>query len=582
MATVLNTLSAILESVEEGVGRALYFGHRLLTLHYNMMSTVFTTLHFILSATVNTVVSVAKTCWGVLTQICTLLLDLLYLTGLVVQYVLVCLQVAGGVIWDFSGVLKLVLTYVSAQTWHALCTVGSHTLCGLQVFGKTLLHGVFEGWQAVKSGVHLMGSHMLSWVTTAGTSLFGGLQALVTNTFAAVQALVTNALGAVQAVVTNTLAAVQMLVTGILTVIQTVLIFLLSSLQAVLLHVFTAAQLLAMQTVTGLQLGVNYIIAALQYLVTNVVVLLQLLQQGIFYVLAESFHGLHAAVSFVGTCAWMVPQLLLNGILAMAYILYSVSSSTVYYLTEGLTYLQDSMLTSVRKAVDFLWLTVSIFSLELVAAIVLLGATAILVKKWDDTTLPPLPDITQHLNMWTFGQNLENTQNREEPEETEEEEERDDGSDVEDSGREDNDGYSSSLDSSASDEGSESEEGRGRHPLPPRLQRYNLRTRNVPQPGTSTSRPRSPTPTTSCLSSDDEELQTPERARKVRLRFTKEREKRLCVVCQDNVKNVLLLPCRHMCLCRGCADHITNSLYAHQRVCPLCRSRIGNALDIYI
>ncbi|KAI8518419.1 protein localization to perinuclear region of cytoplasm [Branchiostoma belcheri] len=556
MATVLDTLSAISESVEEGVGRALYVGHRLLTLHYDMMSRVFTTLHFIASVTVNTTVSVAKTCWGILNQICTLLLDLLFLTGLVVQYVLVCLQVAFGILWDFGGVLKLVLTYITSQTWHALCTVGSHTLYSLQVFGKTLLHGVLEGWQVVKTGVHLTGVQVLSWVTTAGTSVFGGLQALVTNT----------------------LAAVQMLVSGILTAIQTVLTFILSSLQAVLLHVFAAAQFLAMQTVTGLQLGVNYIIAALQYLVTNVVVLLQLLQQGIFYVLAESFHGIHAALSFVGTCAWMVPQLLLNGILAAAYILYSVSSSTVYYLAEGLTYLQQSMLTSVKKAVDFLWLTVSIFSLELVAAAVLLGATAILVKKWDDTTLPPLPDITQHLNMWTFGQDLDNTRDREEPQEAEEEEERDDGSDVEDSGRED----SSSLVSSASDEGSESEEGGERHQLPPRLQRYNLRTRNISQPGPSTSRPRSTTPTTSCLSSDDEELQAPERARKIRLRFTKEREKRLCVVCQDNVKNVLLLPCRHMCLCRGCADHITNSLYAHQRVCPLCRSRIGNALDIYI
>jgi len=51
---------------------------------------------------------------------------------------------------------------------------------------------------------------------------------------------------------------------------------------------------------------------------------------------------------------------------------------------------------------------------------------------------------------------------------------------------------------------------------------------------------------------------------------------RLCVVCQSNEKSVVLLPCRHVCLCKECAnnDNIVD--------CPLCRERIRDRIAVFM
>lgn len=49
----------------------------------------------------------------------------------------------------------------------------------------------------------------------------------------------------------------------------------------------------------------------------------------------------------------------------------------------------------------------------------------------------------------------------------------------------------------------------------------------------------------------------------------------MCVVCLQERRSVVLLPCRHLSVCRGCAAH--QSL----RTCPLCRTRIADRLDVY-
>ena len=61
-----------------------------------------------------------------------------------------------------------------------------------------------------------------------------------------------------------------------------------------------------------------------------------------------------------------------------------------------------------------------------------------------------------------------------------------------------------------------------------------------------------------------------------------ERDKRVCVVCVDQLKTVLILPCRHMCLCVDCAREIAESRFIERRVCPLCREPIETVMYVYV
>lgn len=52
----------------------------------------------------------------------------------------------------------------------------------------------------------------------------------------------------------------------------------------------------------------------------------------------------------------------------------------------------------------------------------------------------------------------------------------------------------------------------------------------------------------------------------------------LCVVCQERVKCVVLLPCRHLCLCEPCVQALHR---LGQHYCPMCRNFVQSQVVVF-
>ena len=75
---------------------------------------------------------------------------------------------------------------------------------------------------------------------------------------------------------------------------------------------------------------------------------------------------------------------------------------------------------------------------------------------------------------------------------------------------------------------------------------------------------------------ETETLELKSKIQELKLELEREKDKRLCVICTDNNKSILLMPCKHFCLCKECLSHINSS------ECPLCREPIESAIDVYV
>jgi len=49
----------------------------------------------------------------------------------------------------------------------------------------------------------------------------------------------------------------------------------------------------------------------------------------------------------------------------------------------------------------------------------------------------------------------------------------------------------------------------------------------------------------------------------------------LCIICEENAKSVVLMPCKHLCLCKPC--------FANNAIkdCPMCRKKIDDHIDVF-
>ncbi|XP_037528549.1 E3 ubiquitin-protein ligase RNF26-like [Rhipicephalus sanguineus] len=69
-----------------------------------------------------------------------------------------------------------------------------------------------------------------------------------------------------------------------------------------------------------------------------------------------------------------------------------------------------------------------------------------------------------------------------------------------------------------------------------------------------------------------------DRLNRLEQELEQEREKQLCVVCLNEARSVILLPCRHFALCTQCLG----TLFQQQhQTCPMCRHTIYEAIPVY-
>ena len=56
----------------------------------------------------------------------------------------------------------------------------------------------------------------------------------------------------------------------------------------------------------------------------------------------------------------------------------------------------------------------------------------------------------------------------------------------------------------------------------------------------------------------------------------------MCIVCMEEEKSVLLMPCKHLCMCKGCTDKLVAQSGRHKAMCPVCRNLIIDTIEAFV
>ena len=55
----------------------------------------------------------------------------------------------------------------------------------------------------------------------------------------------------------------------------------------------------------------------------------------------------------------------------------------------------------------------------------------------------------------------------------------------------------------------------------------------------------------------------------------------MCVVCKATPADMVLLPCRHLCLCHQCIERVIDAAEDDEFRCPICRNNVNSNMRIY-
>ena len=59
-------------------------------------------------------------------------------------------------------------------------------------------------------------------------------------------------------------------------------------------------------------------------------------------------------------------------------------------------------------------------------------------------------------------------------------------------------------------------------------------------------------------------------------------ERMLCVVCMEREKSVVLMPCKHLCICKWCVDQLIAQSGRKKAMCPVCRELIKDTIKPFM